>query len=206
MEPTLNYEVYLAGAMERRADYGVTWRAEVAKKLRTAGVQVYSPTEHENVNLGKHGLNSIDEFRRAKSEDTSRYVACMRDIIKADLDAISGLDAIVVLIDKAMLSYSGGTAGELTYAFYKLGIPVYAVLDDVKVSDVPGWIIGTITEFHDDFDSVVTRITQVAKDADLVRRRPQTLRDWLVENQGIIGIVALILALAQLLSKCEPCK
>ncbi len=159
-------EIYLAGAMEKAVDHGLGWRVDVAKKLRDLDFKVHSPGEVETTELGENGFADHAAFHAAKGgPDHERYLACMRQIMDLDLEAISNLDGILVYIDRAVISYAGGTVAELTYAYHDMGMPVIAVLDpDLTEKDVPGWMLACCTKIVPTFDAAIKEFQTRQKD------------------------------------------
>jgi hypothetical protein len=136
---------YLAGAIEYAPDYGKGWRREITPFLRSLGHEVYDPAEDERKSLSREEQENL---RAWKHTNLDRFQSTVRKIIYFDLDIVSQADYLVCYFDENGLK-SGGTSGELTFAFSK-GIPVYMVTS-LPLEEISGWILGCCARVFGNF-------------------------------------------------------
>lgn len=145
--------VYLSGSIEYAADFGKSWRAELAPFLKHVGHEVYDPAADETKNLEP---GEVKEFRRWKATDLPRFQSVLRKIIAWDLDWIDRSDCVICYFDPAA-ARGAGTQGEITYA-HRRGIPVFLVLG-LPAEQVSGWVLGCATEMFTDFEQLKRAFT-----------------------------------------------
>lgn len=146
--------IYLSGSIEYAADFGKSWRAELAPFLRTLGHEVYDPAADEKKNLED---DEVREFRAWKSSDLPRFQSVLRKIICWDLDWIDRSGCVVCYFDEAA-ARGAGTQGEITHA-HRCGIPVYLVLG-MPQEQISGWVLGCATQVFGDFEGLKCAFTQ----------------------------------------------
>src|SRR5512133_964502 len=145
--------VYLSGSIEYAADFGKSWRAELAPFLRELGHTVYDPAADERKNLAD---DEVGEFRKWKSTDLARFQGVLRKIIAWDLDWIDRSGCVICYFDEAA-ARGAGTQGEITHA-HRAGIPVYLVLG-MPVEKVSGWVLGCANAVFSDFAPLTEAFT-----------------------------------------------
>ena len=141
---------YLSGGMENAPDLGRAWREELTEWLSLElGHNVFNPVEVQ------HRLMSEDElenFRNWRFDERNRFKSTVRKFIEGDLHALeTEINYVICFWDNSVLK-GGGTHGEVTTA-YRLGIPVYLVID-IPFEDVSSWILGCSSQEFDSFDSL----------------------------------------------------
>ncbi|MEE2877091.1 MAG: hypothetical protein VX822_04880 [Candidatus Neomarinimicrobiota bacterium] len=141
---------YLSGGMENAPELGRAWREELTTWLSDAlGHSVFNPVEVQHKVLTD---DEFDNFRDWRFDERDRFKTTVRKFIEGDLHAIeTEIDYIICFWDSSVLK-GGGTHGEVTTA-YRLGIPVYLVID-IPFEDVSSWILGCSTREFDNFHSL----------------------------------------------------
>ncbi|MGH9523950.1 MAG: hypothetical protein ACRD3E_15620 [Terriglobales bacterium] len=140
--------IYLSGSIEYAADFGKSWRAEIAPFLRALGHDIYDPAADEKKNLED---DEAREFRKWKATDLPRFQRVLRKIIAWDLDWIDRSGCVICFFDEAA-ARGAGTQGEVTHA-QRHGIPVYLVLG-MPLEKISGWVLGCATEVFADFEEL----------------------------------------------------
>lgn len=136
--------VYLSGPIEYSKDHGVSWRIKATKIAESLGngIEVLNPIEFNRV-LDEEN-KSVREKKDWHDPAFRRY---MSKIINRDMSSAQACDVTLVKWESGPVS--AGTVSEMTGAF-RAGKPVLLVKSNkVKISDIPGWALGTITEFHE---------------------------------------------------------
>ncbi|MBC8455830.1 hypothetical protein H8D59_01125 [bacterium] len=146
--------VYLAGAIEKAPDGGKEWRREETKFIdQNLGWKIFDPTLEEAQYFTEEDWK---KYRSYKRENFPKYVEMVRTMIDRDLEQLLGETDIVICKWDEFAQQGGGTAGELTMAyFYK--IQVYMVVSNGK-NDVPGWILACAEHIFEDFDALNERL------------------------------------------------
>jgi hypothetical protein len=143
--------VYLSGGMEYADDEGRTWRADLQAWLeREAGWSVFNPSAESDRLLRAEFPGT--SLRSLKASDPGRYREIVRRIVMHDCREIAERSDIVVCRWDDAAMRGAGTKGELTIARY-FGKPVYLVTA-VPPADIPGWVLGCVTEVFPDFDAL----------------------------------------------------
>ncbi|HUN64522.1 MAG TPA: hypothetical protein VMW43_00355 [Bacteroidota bacterium] len=143
--------VYLSGGMEYADGEGSRWRSELQSWLEThLGDSVFNPNVESDRFFEIH--HPTVDFRTLKYSDTPRYRSIVRDLVEIDCREIAErTDYLICLWDEGAIR-GAGTKGELTMARF-FGKPVYFVTT-YPLHDVPGWILGCITESFSSFDDL----------------------------------------------------
>jgi len=136
--------VYLCGPIEYSKDHGVNWRKEATKIAESLGqaIEVLNPIEFNRV-LDEENA----EISKKKDWHDPNYRKYMGKIINRDMSSAQACD--VTLVKWESDHVSAGTVSEMTGAF-RAGKPVVVVKDKkLKISKIPGWALGCVTEFHE---------------------------------------------------------
>ncbi len=143
-------KAYLSGGMENAPELGRAWREDLTDWLSVElGHSVFNPVEVQYKVLSE---DELENFREWRFDERDRFKTTVRKFIEGDLNAIeTEIDYIICLWDKSVLK-GGGTHGEVTTA-YRLGIPVYLVID-IPFEDVSSWILGCSSREFDSFDNL----------------------------------------------------
>ena len=143
-------KAYLSGGMENAPELGRAWREDLTEWLSAElGHGVFNPVEVQYKVLSE---DELENFREWRFDERDRFKTTVRKFIEGDLNAIeTEIDYIICLWDKSVLK-GGGTHGEVTTA-YRLGIPVYLVID-IPFEDVSSWILGCSSREFDSFDNL----------------------------------------------------
>ena len=143
-------KAYLSGGMENAPELGRAWREDLTDWLSAElGHSVFNPVEVQYKVLSE---DELENFREWRFDERDRFKTTVRKFIEGDLNAIeTEIDYIICLWDKSVLK-GGGTHGEVTTA-YRLGIPVYLVID-IPFEDVSSWILGCSSREFDSFDNL----------------------------------------------------
>lgn len=116
-------EIYLAGTMSGKNNYGLKWRNREKKWFETRGEQVFSPPDRENELLVKYDIKPSLLRKKNNQIPPSVRRKLFAEIIKFDLDQLRYRTKYAVFY---FTEYSPGTVSELTWCFM-YGIPVYLV-------------------------------------------------------------------------------
>lgn len=116
-------EVYLAGTMSGKNNYGIGWRKKEKKWLEGRGEAVFSPPDREHALLVKYDIQPSLLRSRSHRLPPSVRKQLFREIIKFDLDQIRYRTKYAIFY---FTEYSPGTVSELTWCFM-WGIPAYIV-------------------------------------------------------------------------------
>jgi hypothetical protein len=149
--------VYLSGGMEYAEAEGIHWRSEMQKWIEDRlQHSVFNPnTESEQFFTTHHP--AVD-FRALKISDVGKYKAIVQALVDIDCREIAERsDYVICLWDEGAVK-GAGTKGELTMARY-FGKPVYLVTR-FPLHDLPGWVLGCITESFASFDQLKNFLLQ----------------------------------------------
>ena len=141
--------VYLSGGMEYAKNEGMDWRHDLDSWIcTTLGHKVFNP----NVESKKLLAQSLPKrnFRLLKSTDLKTYSKIAKQFVILDSKEIAERSDYVICYWDQGAQRGAGTKGELTIARY-FSKPVYMVTRIPKVN-IPGWVLGCVTEFFDSFD------------------------------------------------------
>lgn len=130
-----NTRCYLAGAVDRCPDLGMTWRENIAKELRKDfGVIVYNPLDN--------GENSHrEDLRRWKEEgDWENYIPAVQAIRDKDLQMVHRSDWLILRLD--MDVHTCGSYEELNLAIYQNKHTFIVCKQGIK--QIPGWIFAKV--------------------------------------------------------------
>lgn len=134
--------VYLAGPMERAANGGVSWRAEVTPRLEGLGLLVLDPTARSSkVSLTsscQEDLDAMARLREGGSYDLLASRAAM--IVRQDLQMVSAADFVLANFDSDVPTF--GTIDEIVTALGQ-GKPVLLACRQ-GLRGVPVWMWGRI--------------------------------------------------------------
>lgn len=135
-----NQRVYLAGAMDRVADRGATWRDNITPFLEQLGIVVFNPIcKPTDVGLEDSDTHQI----KSKLKQMERYdelTAMMKTIRAVDLRLVDISDFLIVNLDLDI--HPCGTYEEIFWANrQKKPIIVHMVQGKNKT---PDWLFGTI--------------------------------------------------------------
>ena len=135
-----NQRVYLAGAMDRVADRGATWRDNITPFLRNLGVTVYNPIT-KPTDIGMEDMDS--HMIKTKLKKQHRYdelSSMMKTIRSVDLRLVDISDFLIVNIN--LEHYACGTWEEVTLA-NRQKKPILIHMEQGK-HEAPDWLFGTI--------------------------------------------------------------
>ena len=116
-------EIYLAGTMSGKNNYGISWRNKEKKWFEHRGESVFSPPDRENALLVKYDIKPSLLRRRNNQLSASVRRKLFAEIITFDLDQLRYRTKYGVFY---ITEYSPGTISELTWCFM-YGIPTYVV-------------------------------------------------------------------------------
>jgi nucleoside 2-deoxyribosyltransferase len=135
-----NQRVYLAGAMDRVPDRGMTWRDNITPFLESLGIVVFNPiSKPTDIGLEDHDTHTI----KTKLKEMKRYdelTAMMKTIRSVDLRLVDISDFMVVNLDLDV--HPCGTLEEIFWA-NRQKKPI--IIHMVQGKDhAPDWLFGTI--------------------------------------------------------------
>jgi nucleoside 2-deoxyribosyltransferase len=135
-----NQRVYLAGAMDRVADRGATWRDNITPFLENMGVVVFNPiTKPTNTGLEDKDSHVI----KTKLKQKERYdelSEMMKVIRRVDLRLVDISDFLIVNLDLDI--HPCGTYEEI-FTANRSKKPILIHMEQGK-KHTPDWIFGTI--------------------------------------------------------------
>jgi len=154
---TKTIRVYLSGGMEYAKNEGSDWRADISTWVKeNLHHSVFNPNIESEKYLYK--MRSNNNFRLLKSTNIERYTKIVEHFVDQDSKEIAlRSDYIICYWDKSAQS-GAGTKGELTIARY-FEKPVYMVTR-ISKEDIPGWILGCITEIFSSFAQLKEFLTK----------------------------------------------
>lgn len=149
-----NQRAYLAGAMDRVPDRGVTWRDNITPFLTNMGITVFNPiTKPTNIGLEDSDTHSI----KTKLKSQKRYdelSQMMKTIRAVDLRLVDMSDFLIVNLD--INTHPCGTLEEIFWA-NRQKKPIIIHMEQGK-NQTPDWLFGTIP--HQMFFSTWDEIKQ----------------------------------------------
>jgi nucleoside 2-deoxyribosyltransferase len=135
-----NQRVYLAGAMDRVADRGATWRDSITPFLDEMGVIVFNPiTKPTSAGMEDKDSHAI----KTKLKQAERYdelTDVMKIIRRVDLRLVDISDFLVVNLDLDI--HPCGTYEEI-FTANRSKKPIIVHMEQGK-NKAPDWIFGTI--------------------------------------------------------------
>jgi nucleoside 2-deoxyribosyltransferase len=135
-----NQRVYLAGAMDRVADRGTTWRDNITPFLENLGIVVFNPIiKPTDIGLEDHDTHIL----KTKLKQQKRYdelTSVMKPIRAVDLRLVDRSDFLIVNLDLDV--HPCGTLEELFWA-NRLKRPILIHMVQGK-HNAPDWLFGTI--------------------------------------------------------------
>jgi nucleoside 2-deoxyribosyltransferase len=135
-----NQRVYLAGAMDRVADRGTTWRDNITPFLESMGTIVFNPiTKPTNTGLEDKDSHAV----KTKLKQKERYdelSEMMKVIRRVDLRLVDISDFLVVNLNLDI--HPCGTYEEIFWA-NRQKKPIIIHMEQGKIN-APDWLFGTI--------------------------------------------------------------
>jgi hypothetical protein len=137
--------------MEYAANEGSDWRLAMDRWLaKELGHTAFNPNRESQRFIRKHA--HAKDIRRLKTRDIVRYIKLLRDIVRLDSKEVAKQSDYVICLWDESAQRGAGTKGEITIAAY-FAKPVYLVTA-MRLSEVPGWVLGCTTEFFQSFDEL----------------------------------------------------
>jgi nucleoside 2-deoxyribosyltransferase len=135
-----NQRVYLAGAMDRVADRGATWRDNITPFLESLGVVVFNPiSKPSETGLEDQDAHSIKKKLKEKCQ-YDELSLMMKNIRAVDLRLVDISDFVIVNLDLNV--HPCGTLEEIFWANrQKKPILIHMVQGKQQT---PDWLFGTI--------------------------------------------------------------
>ena len=135
-----NQRVYLAGAMDRVADRGATWRDNITPFLKQLGLDVFNPIS-KPTDVGMEDMDT--HIVKTKLKEMQRYdelTAMMKTIRAVDLRLVDMSDFLIVNLDLNV--HPCGTLEEIFWA-NRQKKPIIIHMEQGK-NKTPDWLFGTI--------------------------------------------------------------
>ena len=162
--------VYLAGAMDRVADRGSTWRDNITPFLTNLGVVVFNPiTKPTTIGLEDQDSHAI----KTKLKSTKRYdelTEMMKVIRRVDLRLVDISDFLVVNLNLDI--HPCGTYEEIFWA-NRQKKPIIVHMEQGK-QHTPDWLFGTIPHqmIFSSWDDIKDYLTHIdnAENIELYKR------------------------------------
>jgi nucleoside 2-deoxyribosyltransferase len=135
-----NQRVYLAGAMDRVADRGATWRDNITPFLTNLGIEVFNPiSKPSNIGLEDYDVHAIKTKLKAK-ENYDELSSMMKTIRAVDLRLVDISDFMIVNLDLDV--HPCGTLEEIFWANRQKKPIIVHMVQGKK--QTPDWLFGTI--------------------------------------------------------------
>jgi nucleoside 2-deoxyribosyltransferase len=132
--------VYLAGAMDRVADRGATWRDNITPFLQNLGIEVFNPiSKPSNIGLEDCDVHQIKTKLKEK-ENYDELSSMMKTIRAVDLRLVDISDFLVVNMNLDI--HPCGTYEEIFWA-NRQKKPILIHMEQGKKYS-PDWLFGTI--------------------------------------------------------------
>ena len=135
-----NQRVYLAGAMDRVADRGATWRDNITPFLQKMGIVVFNPiTKPTTMGVEDQESHRIKTSLKEK-EKYDELSSMMKVIRRVDLRLVDISDFLIVNLDLEI--HPCGTYEEI-FTANRCKKPIIIHMEQGK-NKAPDWIFGTI--------------------------------------------------------------
>jgi nucleoside 2-deoxyribosyltransferase len=132
--------VYLAGAMDRVPDRGMTWRAAITPFFEEMGVEVFNPIS-KPTNIGMEDQDShLIKTKLKRQERYDELTHMMKTIRAVDLRLVDISDFLVVNLDITV--HPCGTLEEIFWANRQKKPIIVHMVQGKK--ETPDWLFGTI--------------------------------------------------------------
>lgn len=154
-----NQRVYLAGAMDRVADRGTTWRDSITPFLENIGVVVFNPiNKPSNIGLEDAEVHSIKQKLKHR-EDYDELSFIMKAIRGVDLRLVDISDFLIVNLNLDI--HPCGTYEEIFWA-NRQKKPIIIHMEQGK-KNTPDWLFGTVPHqmIFSDWDGIKNYLTQI---------------------------------------------
>lgn len=140
MNTLKNSRCYLAGPIDKAADYGKGWRKDVSKFLQEIGVEVFNPTA-KPTHLLNETAESVKYRHKLKQQGRFEDVSVMmKEIRHIDLRMVDVCDFLIVHLDNDVRTC--GTWEEL-FTANRSKKPIIVHMEQGK-ENTPDWLLGTI--------------------------------------------------------------
>lgn len=131
---------YLSGAMEKAADFGISWRQKFIKLTKDLNIRAIDPTNKPKT-LGNQCIEDKNKVQRLKDaekwDELSDFAKSFR---RADLRFCDLCDFLVVYVDKDVPTW--GTPDEL-YTVEDQKKPIFAIVEGGK-KQTPAWLFAVL--------------------------------------------------------------
>jgi hypothetical protein len=135
-----NQRVYLAGAMDRVADRGATWRDNITPFLQNLGIEVFNPiSKPSNIGLEDKDVHAIKTKLKEK-ENYDELSSMMKTIRAVDLRLVDISDFLIVNLD--LSGHPCGTYEEIFLANREKKPIIIHMVQGKNHS--PDWLFGTV--------------------------------------------------------------
>jgi nucleoside 2-deoxyribosyltransferase len=135
-----NQRVYLAGAMDRVPDRGVTWRDNITPFLESLGIVVFNPIKKPSIQGSEDEQTHIYKVKLKKEQKFDELSSLMKTIRSVDLRLVDISDFVIVNLD--IDQHPCGTYEEIFLA-NRSKKPVIIHMEQGK-NFAPDWLFGTV--------------------------------------------------------------
>lgn len=150
-------KVYLAGAMEKKPDGGVTWRNRITPLLESLKYEVLNPCINETEIYDQFRI-APDEVKRLKKHlKREFFMAFGKAIVEKDFKLIKQADLAIIYMDDPVLE-SSGTRGEMT-VFHWLELPVITI-KAMSFKDLSVWDFGNLGKVVNSIEECIEWLKQ----------------------------------------------
>lgn len=131
---------YLAGPIDKAADFGRGWRIEISEFLNDLGIEIFNPCAKPQ-HLLNETAESVKYRHKLKSEGKFDEVALLvKEIRHIDLRMVDVCDFLIVHLDNDVRTC--GTWEEL-FTANRSKKPILVHMEQGK-ENIPDWVLGTI--------------------------------------------------------------
>jgi len=160
-----NQRVYLAGAMDRVADRGNTWRDNITPFLQDLGVVVFNPIKKPSSEGSEDSETHATKLKLKNQQRYDELSSMMKTIRAVDLRLVDISDFLIVNLN--LDHYACGTWEELSLA-NRSKKPILIHIEQGK-QNTPDWLFGTLPHqwFFSEWSDLKTYLLHVNNDENI---------------------------------------
>lgn len=160
--------VYLAGAMDRVADRGATWRESISPFLKSLGITVFNPLiKPTSVGLEDYHVGLMKKQLK-ENQNYDELSSIMRTIRSTDLRLVDISDFLIVNLD--LNHHACGTYEEISLA-NRSKKPILIHVEQGK-QQTPDWLFGAIPHewFFSSWSDLKNYLLSIDSDNEIDRK------------------------------------
>lgn len=160
-----NQRVYLAGAMDRVADRGATWRDNITPFLDSLGVVVFNPIKKPSSEGSEDNETHATKTKLKNQQRYDELSSMMKTIRAVDLRLVDISDFLIVNLN--LEHYACGTWEELSLA-NRSKKPILVHIEQGK-QHTPDWLFGTLPHqwFFSEWSDLTNYLLHVNSDENI---------------------------------------